>query len=220
MLFKRKIPADWREKMRVWLWPRRSWSRSAKYVTKRILRLTASPHAISAGVAAGVFASFTPFMGFHFITAFVVAYVIAGNLLAAALGTFFGNPISFPFIWASTYTTGNFILNRASHPSGTIPGGKLNSLEFGNVWDHGFYSIFHQISGIWNPVIKPMLVGSIPVGVSISIVAYIVTRWLAIKFRDTRQRQINRRAQKLVTPKVKKKKSAKLVDSVASQAPQ
>ena len=216
MLFKRKIPADWREKLRVWLWPRRSWSRSARYVTKRILRLTASPHAISAGVAAGVFASFTPFMGFHFLTAFVVAYIIAGNLLAAALGTFFGNPISFPFIWASTYTTGNFILNRSANLNSKVPGDKLNSLEFGNVWDHGFYSIFHQISGIWNPVIKPMLVGSIPVGVSVSIITYIVTRWLAIKFRDTRRKQISRRAAKTVMAEAKKKNSAKLIDTVAS----
>ena len=109
MLFGRKNPASWTEKVRISLWPRRSWSRSFKYVTKRILRLTASPHAVSAGVAAGVFASFTPFLGLHFIIAFVVAYVIAGNLLAAALGTFFGNPATFPIIWASTYKVGTFM---------------------------------------------------------------------------------------------------------------
>ena len=200
MLFGRRIPADWREKLRVSLWPRRSWARSAIYVTKRILRLTGSPHAISAGVAAGVFASFTPFMGFHFITAFIVAYIVAGNLLAAALGTFFGNPISFPFIWASTYTTGNFILNRSS-ANDEGPGNTLNSLEFSNFWDHGFYSLFHQLAGIWNPVIKPMLIGSIPVGVSVSIAAYIITRWVAVKFRDARQKRLKSRANKLANAK-------------------
>jgi uncharacterized protein (DUF2062 family) len=194
MLFRRKKPANWREVLRIAVWPRRSWSRSARYVTKRILRLTASPHAISAGVAAGVFASFTPFMGFHFVTAFIVAYIVAGNLLAAALGTFFGNPISFPFIWASTYTTGNFILNRASNSTHEKIGDKLNSLEFGNFWDHGFYSIFHQLAGIWNPVIKPMVVGAIPVGVCASIIAYIVTRWLAIKFKNSREMRLKKKA--------------------------
>ncbi len=190
MLFRRRIPADWREKLRIWLWPRRSWSRSAKYVTKRILRLTGSPHAISAGVAAGVFASFTPFMGFHFLTAFLVAYIIAGNLLAAALGTFFGNPLSFPFIWASTYTTGNFILNRKSTYDDNGHSDKLSSLEVGNFFEHGFSSIIEQLLNIWNPLIKPMLVGSIPVGVSVSIVVYIITRWVAVKFQARRQRQI------------------------------
>jgi uncharacterized protein (DUF2062 family) len=197
MLFRRRIPANWRETLRISLWPRRSWSRSARYVTKRILRLTGSPHAISAGVAAGVFASFTPFMGFHFMTAFLVAYIVAGNLLAAALGTFFGNPISFPFIWASTYTTGNFILNRSADEADNGPGDTLNALELGNFWDHGFMSIFHQIAGIWNPVIKPMLIGAIPVGVSVSIVAYIITRWLAVKFKIARQKMIEARARKL-----------------------
>lgn len=197
MLFRRRIPADWREKLRISLWPRRSWLRSAKYVTKRVLRLTGSPHAISAGVAAGVFASFTPFMGFHFLTAFLVAYIIAGNLLAAALGTFFGNPVSFPFIWASTYTTGNFLLNRTSEYRDEHQGDTLSSLEMGNFWEHGFSSIIDQLIGIWNPVIKPMLVGSIPVGVSVSIAIYIITRWFAIKFKNRRQRQIERKALEL-----------------------
>lgn len=197
MLFRRRIPANWRENLRISLWPRRSWSRSAKYVTKRILRLTGSPHAISAGVAAGVFASFTPFMGFHFLTAFLVAYIIAGNLLAAALGTFFGNPVSFPFIWASTYTTGNFILNRSEDYRDQHHGDKLSSLEFGDFWEHGFSSIIEQLIGIWNPVIKPMMVGAIPVGVSVSIIIYTITRWFAVKFKARRQKQIELKARQL-----------------------
>jgi len=200
MLFRRRKPAHWRETLRISLWPRRSWARSAAYVTKRILRLTGSPHAISAGVAAGVFASFTPFMGFHFLTAFIVAYIIAGNLLAAALGTFFGNPVSFPFIWASTYTTGNFILNRtSSHTQGGL-GETLKSL--GGNWDQGISSIFSHLVAIWNPIIKPMLVGSIPVGVSVSIAVYIVTRWLAVKFRDRRNRRLKRKADEMEKKRV------------------
>ncbi|MCB1460959.1 MAG: DUF2062 domain-containing protein, partial [Nitratireductor sp.] len=113
MLFSRRNPASWREKLRIALWPRRNWLRSTQYLAKRVLRLTASPHSVAAGVAAGVFASFTPFLGFHFMIAFAVSYVIAGNLIAAAAGTFFGNPLTFPFIWASTYGLGRFILSGA-----------------------------------------------------------------------------------------------------------
>ncbi len=53
---------------------------------KRVLRLRATPHAIAAGVAAGVFATFTPLLGFHFAMAFVIAYLVRGSLPAAALG--------------------------------------------------------------------------------------------------------------------------------------
>jgi len=136
-------------------------------------------------------------MGFHFLTAFLVAYIVAGNLLAAALGTFFGNPISFPFIWASTYTTGNFILNRTTHPEAKHPGDTLNSLEMGNFWEGGITALFDQLVGIWHPIIKPMLVGSIPVGVSVSVVVYLITRWLAVKFKDRRQKQIRAKASAL-----------------------
>ncbi|MEO0329564.1 MAG: DUF2062 domain-containing protein [Pseudomonadota bacterium] len=165
--------------------------RSAKYVSKRILRLTASPHAISAGVAAGVFASFTPFLGLHFLLAFLIAYLIAGNFLAAASGTFFGNPLSFPFIWTSTYSLGEFILSGKSQGEG--PG--LTSLMEANYWEIGFDGFFALVSGLWHPVIKPMLIGSIPIGVLFGIMAYIVTRWASARFQEARyRRRLKRKA--------------------------
>lgn len=169
------------------LWPRRSWARSAKYVTKRILRLTASPHAIAAGVGAGVFASFTPLLGFHFMIAFMVAYIIGGNFLAAALGTFFGNPISFPFIWASTYETGSFILGvnqTVSHEEG------MDSLANTDVIASGFAVLWDTVIGLWEPLVKPMLIGAIPLGVTFGIAAYLLTRWAAVVFRRARMRRI------------------------------
>jgi len=193
MLFGRKKPKTWSETIRLSLWPRHSWSRSAKYVSKRVLRLTASPHAISAGVAAGVFASFTPLLGLHFIIAFVVAYIIAGNFLAAASGTFFGNPITFPFIWASTYNLGNFIL------SGETPeetGQEAPGLEGVSFFDNGFWGIWDAILGIWDPLVKPMLIGGIPLGICFGIVGYIVTRWAAGIFNTARKSRIAKKAQK------------------------
>lgn len=193
MLFRRKKPVTWGEAIRVSLWPRRSWPRSAKYVSKRILRLTASPHAISAGVAAGVFASFTPLLGLHFLLAFVVAYIIAGNFLAAASGTFFGNPITFPFIWASTYNLGNFIL------SGETPeesGEEAPGLEGVSFFENGISGIWDAIFGIWNPVIKPMLIGGIPLGIFFGIIAYIITRWAAGIFHAARKKRIAKKAAK------------------------
>jgi len=192
MLFGRKKPITWGETIRVSLWPRRSWSRSAKYVSKRVLRLTASPHAISAGVAAGVFASFTPLLGLHFIIAFVVAYIIAGNFLAAASGTFFGNPVTFPFIWASTYNLGNFIL------SGETPeesGEEAPGLEGVSFFENGFWGIWDAILGIWEPIVKPMMIGGIPLGIFFGIIGYIVTRWAAGLFHAARKKRIAKKAQ-------------------------
>lgn len=191
MLFRRKTPPDWREKTRIMLWPRRSWSRSGRYVAKRILRLTASPHAVAAGVAAGVFASFTPFMGFHFIIAFLVAYLVAGNLLAAALGTFFGNPLSFPVIWASTYATGNFIIHGSSGPG---DGQGLQSLAEAEWLELGWGGTWDLFSNLWEPLFIPMLVGSVPLGSCFGITAYLLTRWGSKTFKEARAKRMNARA--------------------------
>ncbi|MFZ1816050.1 MAG: DUF2062 domain-containing protein [Rhizobiaceae bacterium] len=198
MLFSRRNPASWTETIRISLWPRRNWVRSGKYVAKRVFRLTASPHSIAAGVAAGVFASFTPYMGFHFIIAFGVAYVIGGNFIAAAMGTFFGNPISFPFIWTSTYATGKFILTGARHGAANAGGHhRIAEISDGSLFSHGLGGLLDKIAAIWEPVILPMSVGAVPLGVGVGILFYIATRWASIRIRTARQNKLELRMRQM-----------------------
>ena len=109
MLFRRRDAPPIGERLRIFFVPRRSYGRSFKYYGKRVLRLSGSPHAVAAGVAAGAAASCTPFIGFHFILAFVVAVFLRGNMFAAAIGTAVGNPITFPLIWVTTFQIGSRI---------------------------------------------------------------------------------------------------------------
>ncbi len=109
MLFKRRDAPPIGERLRIFFVPRRSYGRSFRYYGKRVLRLSGSPHAVAAGVAAGAAASCTPFIGFHFILAFVVAFFLRGNMFAAAIGTAVGNPITFPVIWVTTFQLGSRI---------------------------------------------------------------------------------------------------------------
>ena len=195
MLFQRRTPPDWKEKFRIAIWPRRSWGRSLKYLAKRVLRLTASPHAIAGGIAAGVFASFTPYMGLHFLIAFGIAYIVAGNMIASAAGTFIGNPISFPFIWASTYSTGNFILYGDIGRGG--PEETLHGLKEIDFWEVGFSGIWDVAISIWEPVLKPMTVGAIPLGIGMACIAYLITRYAAIAFQLSRRRMLADKARQL-----------------------
>jgi holo-[acyl-carrier protein] synthase len=111
MLFKRRIKPGFRERMRTALWPRRSVGRSLRYFGKRVLRLRATPHAIAAGLAAGIFSSFIPILGVHIAVALAIAWIIGGNIAAAILGTTLGNPLFLPFIWGATLEAGRFILS-------------------------------------------------------------------------------------------------------------
>ncbi|MEJ8573671.1 DUF2062 domain-containing protein [Microbaculum marinum] len=175
MLFDRRVKPPLSERIRVALWPRRSWGRSLRYVGKRVLRLSATPHAIAAGFAAGAMVSFTPFVGFHFIMAGVFAFLLGGNVLASAFGTAFGNPLTFPFIWTLSYRVGRWILNdTGQHPAASHLGVDLRSQSLEVVW----------------PVLKPMLVGAVPLGVITWIVFYFLIRSLVRSFQEARRRRL------------------------------
>lgn len=97
------------------IYPRGGWWRAGTYVWHRLRRLPDQPHRIGRGVAAGVGVSFTPLFGFHFLSGFAVAWLLRGNMLASALGTFVGNPLTIPFIAVLSLTTGRMLLGLPGH---------------------------------------------------------------------------------------------------------
>ncbi len=169
------------------MWPRRNWWRSAQYISKRVLRLSASPHVVAMGFAAGVFASFTPFIGFHFVICFAIAYIMRGNMIAAALGTWLGNPITFPFIWFYTYKLGNLLLhgNEGALTMREVSG-QLLHLSFGNLIE----------------LLKPMTLGGFMLGVPMAIISYFIIRRLVFVYQRSRLAIIARRTEKRVLDKV------------------
>ena len=177
MLFRRRETQSLMARLRTAVWPRHSWSRSARYFGKRVLRLSGSPYAVAAGVAAGVFASFTPFVGLHFIISFGLAFIIGGNLLAAGIGTFFGNPLTFPFIWASTYSLGNHII------------GHTRALAMQEI----HYALAHRSFGVLWPIISPMLVGAVAIGVPVALASYLVAFFGVRAFRNLRRERLDAR---------------------------
>jgi len=193
MLMKRRTPPSWLEFCRVWIWPRRSWLRSGQYVTKRILRLTASPHAVAAGVAAGAFTSFTPFMGLHFLFAAVLAWLVRGNLIASALGTFVGNPLTFPFIWAGTYKTGQFILQADTSREAPALGRAMKRVLDG-LWNMDATAASDAFVSIWTPILYPMLVGGTLLGLVVSTIIYFLTKRAAMIFRESRRDKLMAKA--------------------------
>ena len=92
------------------MWPSAGWRRAASYIHHRVARIDGTPYAIASGFACGAAISFTPFVGFHFIIAGFIAWIVRGNIFTSAIGTAVGNPWTFPFIWAVTYNLGVNIL--------------------------------------------------------------------------------------------------------------
>ncbi len=173
MLFKRRNKDEFWTRLRVWLWPRRNHARSSRYVWKRVLRIRAKPHAIALGFAAGTFASFTPFMGFHFILSFAIAWAARASFIAAGLGTAVGNPLTFPLIWGSTLSLGRLILGRSPESVGKAEG-FLATLKLS-----GFQAV-------WDPYILPMIVGGVPLGLIAGTLFYFPIRTAARAFQARR----------------------------------
>ena len=112
MVFKRKKKQTTLKSLKSLFFPEGGWRRAIEYLSHRIKRLPDSPHRIALGLSFGVFASFSPLFGFHFILGALLAYVFKANVFASILGTFFANPITFPFIAAISVRMGVFILDQ------------------------------------------------------------------------------------------------------------
>ena len=184
MLFKRRKPPSLKEKLRVAVWPRRSWGRSVRYVLRRVWRLHGTPHDIAIGCAAGVFISFTPFLGLHFIGGGLIAWALGGNIIASAFGTFIGNPVTFPFFWMGAYTLGNWILGAQSKLESVELSQQLTQLSTGLV-STSTDAIGMTLQALW-PLIKPMTVGGVPLGLIAAVICYYPVRRMVEAYQKRR----------------------------------
>ena len=178
MLFKRAKPVSFGERLRLSLWPRRSWRRSVRYVLLRLKRVPSSPHRIAIGAAAGVFAVCTPFLGGQLVIAGLLAWVLGGSILASFLASFVGNPLTYPIIWFSTYNLGNVLLGATATARLVDLQSKASALWDGTV-QMSPDAMADAAESLW-PVLKPMVVGSLPLGVFAAGVAYVGVRRIII----------------------------------------
>ncbi len=174
MLFKPRKPKSFLYKARNVLWPRRGWGRSLSYMRHRVVRLPGSPESIAIGLACGIAVSFTPLMGFHFLAAALLAWAMGGNWLAAAIGTAFGNPWTFPFIWLWIYQLGVWILGA----------------DMGVPDEFSLIAIRENLLGLF----LPMLVGGIPTGLAAWFASYYPLKYLIRSYRAARRLRIEHKA--------------------------
>ena len=205
MVFKRRNPRTLLQRMADGLYPKGGWTRAASYVMHRLRRLPDPPHKIARGIAAGVFISFTPLFGFHFIFAALLALAMQGNVLAALLATFVGNPLTFPIIATVSLEIGSWMLGT---PGGAplpeiVEGFSRASLE---LW-RNLVAMFTDDVAHWDRlgtffhrVFLPYLVGGIVPGVIAGVVAY----WLALPAVTAYQK---RRQKKLMERAIKRQKT-------------
>ncbi len=193
MVFKRRERRSWGRRMAEALWPRGGWARAAQYVKHRLHRLPDSPHRIARGIFVGVFVSFTPLYGFHFLVSFLMGKLIKANVVAALLSTFFGNPLTFPIIAAGSLRLGHWMLGtEPTRGSGVSLGAKF-SRAFEDLW-HNTKALFTPEVAHWDglrafyaEVFLPYLVGGLIPGLIVGYAAYAVSLPLIEAYQNRRR---------------------------------
>ena len=155
------------------------------YYWRRLMRVRATPHEVALGCAAGI-ASFTPFLGFQMLLAGGLAYVLRVSIPAALLGTFAGNPLSWPAIWATSYLAGAWLLG---HEPVLLSSDQVNTsmtLLLRAATDHSPVA-FEAAADFVTPIIKPMIYGSVLIGLIAAAGSYYPTRRAVRVFQKRRR---------------------------------
>lgn len=182
MVFKRRTPKPFFRAVWEFLWPRGGWGRAFQYVKHRVRRLPDQPERISRGIWAGVFTTFTPFYGLHFFVAALLAKIMRGNILAALMATFFGNPLTYVPIGVASLQSGYWLIGSEMGEgtersfggkfvdAGHDLGSNLKALVFGGETDWTGLMVFYD------EIFFPYMVGGLVPGVVAATICY----WLSL----------------------------------------
>jgi uncharacterized protein len=175
--------------------PRGGWRRAASYVMHRLRRLPDTPHRICVGIACGAFVSFLPLYGLHFFSAALMAWILRGNIMASLLGTFFGNPLTFPIMAVSALELGNWLLGNPggmgfSQVMAAI--GRASSELTYNIWSvfSGEQVHWGRLQMFWWRVFLPFTIGGTLIGLPCSLAIYLISLPVVRAYQRRRQEKL------------------------------
>lgn len=211
MVFKRRDRKSIGRAVLEFFWPKGGWGRAAQYVKHRLTRLPDPPERIARGIWAGVFTTFSPFYGLHFIVAGLLAFIMRGNILAALLATFFGNPVSYIPIIATSMYTGYMLLGldpsllrfRKNGDEDVVTVGERFGDAASALW-HNFLALFTpevadwtSLRSFYDEVFFPFLVGGILPGIIAATICYYISQPLIRAYQTRRKGAIKARFEAL-----------------------
>jgi len=147
--------------------------------------------------------TFTPFFGLHIILAALLAKAMRGNILAAVMATFFGNPLTFPAISVGALNFGYYLLGTRGH--------KTASQSMGRKFNNAAYDLWHNFTAIFTPeradwrglkvfyddLFLPYLVGGIIPGVICATAAYYLSVPLISAYQNRRRKKLRAKLDQL-----------------------
>ncbi|KIT14513.1 DUF2062 domain-containing protein [Jannaschia aquimarina] len=221
-----------RDRLPIWqsvifaLWPRGGWRRAALYVKHRLRRLPDTPQKISRGIMVGVFTTFTPLYGLHFILAAMLAWVVRGNVMASLLGTFFGNPLTYVPIGVVSLNLGHWMLG--TEFQGEVDEGLFS--KFAGAGKDLFWNSWYALSGhpvdwtathiFWHDVFWPWTVGGIIPGIFAGLASYTIAMPLITAYQRRRRWALKAKLEAIRARAAAKKEAARAARTTTDQTAQ
>lgn len=203
MVFKRRTRRTLWQVVREAFYPKGGWTRAFHYVTHRVRRLPDTPHKIARGIWAGVFISFTPLFGLHFLGGALIAWVMRGNILASAIGTFFGNPLTYVPIGLVSLQTGYFLLGEKFEESlhhsflGSFAAAARDLKENFLALFTGRPTHWDGLAVFYDDIFFPFLIGGILPGIVAATVCYYLTIPLVTVYQNRRKGRLKQKLAEL-----------------------
>jgi uncharacterized protein (DUF2062 family) len=185
------------------VYPRGGWRRAIEYVKLRLRRLPDTPEKIARGVFAGVVTAFTPFYGLHFVAAFILAKMVRGNVIAALLSSFVGNPLTYVPIAVLSTKVGHVLLGQPVHGGLEASMGHKFSGVGRDLW-HNVTAVFtaekmdwSHLGVFYDDLFLPFLIGGLVPGVILGLVFYFLTVPVIRAYQNHRRKALRQKLRQL-----------------------
>ncbi|MBE9504135.1 MAG: DUF2062 domain-containing protein [Proteobacteria bacterium] len=146
--------------------------RTLRYVYLRFVRLHGTAKDVARGLALGVFIGMTPTMGIQTPLALLGAMLLKENKIAALIGVWVSNPMTFIPIYTFNFKVGKYILGTSA----------LQMPKFTSI---------HEVLELGHDFIMPLILGSFIVAIITAVISYFIFLYVftAIKLEKDKIKQ-------------------------------
>jgi uncharacterized protein (DUF2062 family) len=148
---------------------RRRWQRRLRYYYRRLARMEGTPAAIARGCAAGVFAGLFPLFGAQTLIGLAIATPLRGNKIAAAVGTWISNPLTYVPIYIFNFKVGQWLLGTEQLAAQRVD-----------------VESWRELTQLGAQFLSTLFVGCAIVGAICAVLAYLAALWAVPRLRRTR----------------------------------
>ena len=150
--------------------------RIIRYCYYRLVRLKGHPQEIARGLGVGVFAGFFPWFGFQIVVAVILAFLVRGNKIAAAMSTWGSNPFTYVPIFAFNYAVGSWLVE--------FLGLSADKASF-----QGNTSSWSDFSVMGTEFVIPLFIGCLVVATLVATIVYFSSLRFLFRWRKLQQRK-------------------------------